>query len=72
MTGDCTFRVSVEDGRWQVRRDAVFWGDFLSHGDAVRAACFAARTEERRGRASRVLAPPGDQLVSHYEAHFGL
>jgi hypothetical protein len=55
-----------------VRRDAVFWGDFLSHGDAVRAACFAARNEERRGRASRVLAPPGDQLMSHYEAHFGL
>jgi len=68
----CTFRVSDVGGRWQVSRDAVFWGDFLSRGDAVRAACFGARKEELRGRSSRVLAPPADQLMSHYEPHFGL
>lgn len=68
----CTFRVSDQGGRWRVSRNNVFWGHFHSHGDAVRAACFGARMEEHRGRASRVLAPPEDQLMPHYEAHFGL
>jgi hypothetical protein len=68
----CTFKVSDRDGRWQVSRDAVFWGDFLSRGDAVRAACFGARAEEQRGRTSRVIAPPNDELMPHYEPHFGL
>ena len=68
----CTFRVSDQDGRWRVSRNNILWGHFHSHGDAVRAACFAARTEEQRGRAARVFAPPEDQLMPHYEAHFGL
>lgn len=72
LQAPCTFQVSDQDGRWRVSRDSVFWGRFHSHGDAVRAACFGARTEEQRGRPARVLAPPHDQLMPHYEPHFGL
>jgi hypothetical protein len=47
-------------------------GRFHTRGDAVRAACFRARSEEKRGRRVRVIAQPGDVLMPHYEPHFGL
>lgn len=68
----CTFAVSEVDGQWQVAREAVRVGDFHSRGDAVRAACFKARGEEKHGRRARVIAGPGDLLVPHYEPHFGI
>jgi hypothetical protein len=68
----CTFAVSDESGRWQVTRDAVVMAEFPSRGDAVRAACLDARTEEAQGRRARVIARPGDELVPHYEPHFGI
>lgn len=72
LRAPCTFQVADQDGRWRVFRDEVFWGCFHSHGDAVRAACFGARAAEQRGRSARVLAPPHNQLMPHYEAHFGI
>jgi hypothetical protein len=55
-----------------VFRGAVAVGDFHSRGDAVRAACFSARAEEKHGRRARVIASPGESIMPHYEAHFGL
>jgi hypothetical protein len=72
LQAPCTFQVSDQGGRWRVSRNSVFWGTFHSHGDAVRAACFGARAEEQHRGPARVLAPPNDQLMPHYDAHFGL
>lgn len=70
---DCTFSVSHEVDGWQVTRDAApLGGHFHSRGDAIRAACFKARQEEKFGSDARVLAQPGDIIMPHYEPHFGL
>jgi hypothetical protein len=66
----CTFRIWEEAKLWQVSRDETPYGEFLTRGDAVRAACFGARTAEGEGKASDVLVAPGDQRVPHYEPHF--
>ena len=66
-----TFRVSRKADAWQVSRDESVYGEFFTRGDAVRAACFGARTQDRRGRGSRVLMTPGDKPIPHYEPHFG-
>ena len=68
----CTFSVADAGAGWQVRREAELVGNFHSRGDAVRAACCNARAEERRGQRARVVAAPGEQLMPHYEPHFGL
>jgi hypothetical protein len=68
----CTFSVSDEGGGWRVLRGTAAVGDFHSRGDAIRAACFKARTAEKSGRRARVVAAPGDQVMPHYEPHFGL
>jgi hypothetical protein len=67
----CTFRVLQKSEVWQVSRDETFYGEFLTRGDAVRAACFGARAQDRRGRGSRVVMTPGDQRIPHYDPHFG-
>jgi hypothetical protein len=67
----CTFRVLEKSDGWQVLRDARLYGDFHTRGDAVRAACFGARSQDRYGRGSRVLMTPGDRPIPHYEPHFG-
>lgn len=67
----CTFRVLQKSQVWQVSRDETFYGEFLTRGDAVRAACFGARAQDRRGRGPRVLMMPGDQRIPHNEPHFG-
>ncbi|MFC3069345.1 hypothetical protein [Phenylobacterium soli] len=67
----CTFRVRETAGVWRVSRDGALYGEFLTRGDAVRGACFGARSEDSRGRGAEVLAAPGDQRVPHYEPHFG-
>jgi hypothetical protein len=61
----CTFRTSVRSGVWQVTRDHIFYGDFLTREAAVRSACEAARSFEASGGLARVLAPPGETLVPH-------
>lgn len=66
-----TFRVSEQGSQWRVSRDGVLYGDFLTRGDAVRAACFGARTQDRQGRPAQVVAAPGDQRISPYDPHFG-
>jgi hypothetical protein len=67
----CTFRVFQKFDVWQVTRDEAFYGEFLTRGDAVRAACFGARAQDRHGRNSQVLMKPGDMRVAHYDPHFG-
>lgn len=66
-----TYEVSKQGGVWHVLRDKVFYGDFLTRGDAVRGACFGARADEARGHSAQVLAPPGDSPLPHFEPHFG-
>jgi hypothetical protein len=61
----CTFRVTKYGGVWQVTRDGVFYGDFLSRPQALRCACDAARTFDASGGVARVIAPPADSVVPH-------
>lgn len=65
------FRITLGSGVWHVRRNEVFFGDYLTRGNAVRAACAAARTEEARGRRAEVFEPPGAAAVPHHEPHLG-
>ena len=67
----CTFRVRQTSEAWQVSRDETVYGDFHTRGDAVRAACFGARAQDRHGPGSQVRLMPADERVSHYEPHFG-
>lgn len=68
-----TFAVSEWGDGWEVRRDAVpVGGRFHSRGDAIRAACFRAREDEKQGARARVIAHPGGIVMPHYEPHFGL
>ena len=66
----CTFRVREQSVGWRVWRDGTLYGEFLTRGDAVRAACFGARTEDAHGSPARVLGPPGNRRIPHYEPHF--
>ncbi|HEY8571923.1 hypothetical protein [Phenylobacterium sp.] len=61
----CTFRASSRSGVWQVTRDHVFYGDYLTREDALRSACDAARTFDAAGGTARVVAPPGESVVLH-------
>lgn len=65
-----TFRVVARGDAWQVTRDDAVYGDFLTRGEAVRAACFAARSAEKRGSSVRVLSSPNDRVISHFEPFF--
>lgn len=65
------YQVSETGGVWHVLRDRAFFGDFPTRGDAVRAACLGARTEEALGRSAQVLALPGNTPLPHHEPHFG-
>lgn len=67
----CTFRVHQEAKVWKVSRDDFAYGEFFTRGDAVRAACFGARAQDRHGPGSRVLVTPGDHPIPHYEPQFG-
>jgi hypothetical protein len=67
-----TFSVSDKSGHWKVYRGATAMSAFHSRGDAIRAACFSARYEDKNGRPARVVSTPGDQVIPHYEPHFGL
>ena len=70
QAGILTYEILKQGGAWHVLRDKVFYGDFLSRGDAVRGACFGARTDEARGRRAQVLADEGKAPLPHYEPHF--
>jgi hypothetical protein len=67
----CTFRVWEQEDGWRVSRDSRPYGEFLTRGDAVRAACFGARTAASQGIPAEVFTPPGNQRIPHYEPHFG-
>ena len=61
----CTFRTGERSGVWFVTKDQVFYGDYLTRGQAVEAACFGARTVEAQGGSAQVLETPGDVVVPH-------
>ncbi|HEY8616849.1 hypothetical protein [Phenylobacterium sp.] len=63
----CTFHVRERAGVWEVTRDHVFHGDYLSRAPAVRSACSAARSFEAAGGRARVLVAPGDQQINHQD-----
>ena len=65
------FRVTLGSGVWHVRRNDVFFGDYLTRDNAVLAAYAAARTEEGRGRTAQVFEPPGAVALPHHEAYPG-
>ncbi|MDZ4371247.1 MAG: hypothetical protein U1C74_07495 [Phenylobacterium sp.] len=67
-----TFWVSDKSGAWSVYRGEKMMSVYHSRGDAIRAACFTARYEDKQGRRARVVAMPGDEVMPHYEAHFGI
>jgi len=60
-----TFRAGERSGVWFVTKNDAFYGDYLSRGQAIEAACFGARTVEAKGGSARVLTSPGDTLVGH-------
>ena len=65
------FRVTLRTGIWNVSRNDVFFGDYRTRGNAVRAAYAAARAEEGRGGMAQVFAPPGTLALPHHEPHLG-
>ncbi|HEV2530101.1 hypothetical protein [Phenylobacterium sp.] len=60
---DTTFRTSLRAGVWSVTKNNVFYGDYLSHNQAIRSACYGARAVEATGGQARVLA--GDEVIAH-------
>lgn len=64
------FRIAAPDGVWQVTCDGALLSDYLSRGDAIRAACLAARRAESQGGSARVLLAPGDTILAHREPQF--
>ena len=66
------FRITPGSGIWRVSRDGAFFGDYLTHGNAVRAACAGARIDENRGRVALVFEPPGVVALRHHEPHLGV
>lgn len=61
----CTFRVGERSGVWYVNKNDSFYGDYLSRGQAIEAACFGARTVEAKGGVALVVTLPGDVPVAH-------
>jgi hypothetical protein len=63
------FHITLGSSVWHVSRNGAFYGDYLSRGNAIRAACAGARDEERRGGVARVFEPPGTVALPHHEPH---
>ena len=66
----CAFLIAKTAGIWRVSRDGEPFADFATRGDAVRAACFEARTSDAGGHPAQVLASPDKGPLPHYEPHF--
>ena len=62
--GVSTFRAVQRGDIWEVRRDSVFYGDYLSREQAVQGACVGARAVESRGGVACVVVGSG-QVVPH-------
>jgi hypothetical protein len=60
---DTTFRTTLRSGMWAVTKNNVFYGDYFSHSQAIRSACYGARTVEATGGVARVLA--GEEVIAH-------
>ena len=61
------FHVTPGSGVWHVRRDGVFFGDYLSRSVAIHAAYAAARSDEARGLAPQVFEPPASTPLPHHQ-----
>lgn len=59
------FEISLRAGVWQVHRNQVFYGDYLSRQQAMRSACSAARSYEASGGAAVVRTASDGALVAH-------
>jgi len=67
----CTFRLRRRAGVWEVTRDHLFHGDYLTRGEALRSACSAALSFEAAGGTASVVATPGDTPIAHRPARPG-
>ena len=65
-----TFRASLRGGVWEVTRDYVFCGDYLTREEAIDGACKAARSVEASGGSARVMATPSDTVIAHQIPRF--
>lgn len=65
MNRDTRFQVAQRGGVWAVTKNDAFYGDYASRDQAIRGACFGARTVEASGGQARVTAAPNDQIVDH-------
>lgn len=68
---DQVFRIGLGPGVWRVSHNGAFFGDYLTRGNAVRAAYAGARFEEGRGRVAHVFESPGTTALPHHEPHLG-
>jgi hypothetical protein len=68
---ELTFRAFEAKGVWRVSQNHETFGDYETSGDAIRAACLAARNAEAHGHTARVLMPQG-AVVAHNEPQLGL
>jgi hypothetical protein len=65
---DTTFRTSRRSGMWAVTKNNLFYGDYFSRDQAIRSACYGARTVEATGGVARVLA--GEEIIAHCDPGF--
>ena len=64
------FRVTADLTLWKVSRNTHFSGHYHSCGDAVRAACVSARSEDARGHHASVMLMPSGIRIAHNEPYF--
>jgi hypothetical protein len=60
-----TFRTGRRGGVWFVTKDHAFYGDYLSHDQALESACYGARAVQAKGGSARVLDGPDEVVVPH-------
>lgn len=64
------FHASAPEGIWQITRDGALKSQYQARGDAIRAACLAARDVESRGGRAEVRLAPEGTTISHWEPQF--
>jgi hypothetical protein len=62
---ETAFQVRERAGVWAVTKNKVFYGDYHSREQAIRGACYGARTVEASGGEARVTVSPGDEVIPH-------
>lgn len=54
------FRIASHAGIWRVIHNGAFYRDYTTEADALDGALAAARKEQDRGHAARIVTPAGD------------